>query len=131
MTKISPEVEIKMPMEAFPPVSADVSFIYDSFPKYKLGADNQILDDPVEENQGPSLKDVIEQEASNLSDQHKRISVRDLASKFDKNLAAAAKLSNEVSVSIICLWSAIWLFSFTKYKYPIYFQHSPVLSNTH
>jgi len=104
MTKISPEVEIKMPMEAFPPVSADVSFIYDSFPKYKLGADNQILEDPVEENQGPSLKDVIEQEASNLSDQHKRISVRDLASKFDKNLAAAAKLSNEVSVPIIFLY---------------------------
>ncbi|XP_027938153.1 stomatal closure-related actin-binding protein 3-like isoform X1 [Vigna unguiculata] len=98
MTKISPEVEIKMPMEAFPPVSADVSFIYDSFPKYKLGADNQILEEPVEENQGPSLKDVIEQEASNLSDQHKRISVRDLASKFDKNLAAAAKLSNEAKL---------------------------------
>lgn len=98
MTKISPEVEIRMPMEAFPPVSADVSFISNSFPKYKLGADNQILEEPVEDNQGPSLKDVIEQEASNLSDQHKRISVRDLASKFDKNLAAAAKLSNEAKL---------------------------------
>ncbi|KAL2320623.1 hypothetical protein Fmac_029592 [Flemingia macrophylla] len=98
MTKISPEVEIRMPMEAFPPVSADVSFISNSFPKYKLGADNQILEEPVEDNQGPSLKDVIEQEASNLADQHKRISVRDLASKFDKNLAAAAKLSNEAKL---------------------------------
>ncbi|RDY11233.1 Stomatal closure-related actin-binding protein 2, partial [Mucuna pruriens] len=98
MTKISPEVEIRMPMEAFPPVSADVSFISNSFPKYKLGIDNQILEEPVEDNQGPSLKDVIEQEASNLSDQHKRISVRDLASKFDKNLAAAAKLSNEAKL---------------------------------
>ncbi|KAG5043223.1 hypothetical protein AAZX31_03G108700 [Glycine max] len=98
MTKISPEVEIRMPMEAFPPVSADVSFISNSFPKYKLDADNQVLEEPVEDNQGPSLKDVIEQEASNLSDQHKRISVRDLASKFDKNLAAAAKLSNEAKL---------------------------------
>ncbi|XP_061372382.1 stomatal closure-related actin-binding protein 2-like [Gastrolobium bilobum] len=98
MTKISPEVEIKMPMEAVPPVSADVSFISNSFPKYKLGADSQILEGPIEDNQGPSLKDVIEQEASHLSEQHKRISVRDLASKFDKNLAAAAKLSNEAKL---------------------------------
>jgi hypothetical protein len=96
MTKISPEIETKMPMEAVPHVSADVSFISDSFPKYKLGADHQVFQEPAEDNNGPSLKDVIEQEASNLSDQNKRISVRDLASKFDKNLSAAAKLSNEV-----------------------------------
>ncbi|MED6134518.1 Stomatal closure- actin-binding protein 3, variant 2 [Stylosanthes scabra] len=98
MTKISPEVEIKMPMEAVPPVSADVSFISNGFPKYKLGADNQVVEEPVQGNQGPSLKDVIDEEASNLYDQHKRISVRDLASKFDKNLAAAAKLSNEAKL---------------------------------
>lgn len=125
MTKISPEVEIRMPMEAFPPVSADVSFISNSFPKYKLDADNQVLEEPVEDNQGPSLKDVIEQEASNLSDQHKRISVRDLASKFDKNLAAAAKLSNEVF--IIFLWSTVdYFFSLTQKSQFIH--HSPVLS---
>ncbi|MED6160886.1 hypothetical protein PIB30_055488 [Stylosanthes scabra] len=103
MTKISPEVEIKMPMEAVPPVSADVSFISDGFPKYKLGADNQVVEEPVQGNQGPSLKDVIDEEASNLYDQHKRISVRDLASKFDKNLAAAAKLSNEVEALAVKL----------------------------
>ncbi|KAK7274730.1 hypothetical protein RIF29_15827 [Crotalaria pallida] len=109
MTKISPEVEIKMPMEAVPPVSADVSFISNGFPKYKLAADNQVLDEPMEDNQGPSLKDVIEEEASNLSDQHKRISVCDLASKFDKNLAAAAKLSNEVPVIYTSLWFGSFL----------------------
>ncbi|KAK2416571.1 Stomatal closure-related actin-binding protein 3 [Trifolium repens] len=98
MTKISPEIETKMPMEAVPHVSADVSFISDSFPKYKLGADHQVFQEPAEDNNGPSLKDVIEQEASNLSDQNKRISVRDLASKFDKNLSAAAKLSNEAKL---------------------------------
>ncbi|GAU17837.1 hypothetical protein TSUD_329630 [Trifolium subterraneum] len=98
MTKISPEIETKMPMEAVPPVSADVSFISNSFPKYKLGADHQVFQEPAEDNNGPSLKDVIEQEASNLSDQNKRISVRDLASKFDKNLSAAAKLSNEAKL---------------------------------
>ncbi|CAJ2671736.1 unnamed protein product [Trifolium pratense] len=98
MTKISPEIETKMPMEAVPPVSADVSFISNSFPKYKLGADHQVFQEPTADNNGPSLKDVIEQEASNLSDQNKRISVRDLASKFDKNLSAAAKLSNEAKL---------------------------------
>lgn len=109
-------------MEAFPPVSADVSFISNSFPKYKLGTDSQILEEPVEDNQGPSFKDVIEQEASNLSDQHTRISVRDLASKFDKNLAAAVKLSNEVSVFIICLLSTINYFPFLNRKGPFIFK---------
>ena len=118
-------------MEAFPPVSADVSFISNSFPKYKLDVDNQVLEEPVEDNLGPSLKDVIEQEAFNLSDQHKRISVRDLASKFDKNLAAAAKLSNEVSVFIIFLWSTVYYFPIINRKKPIYIHHSPVLSSTH
>ncbi|KAI9121085.1 hypothetical protein K1719_008118 [Acacia pycnantha] len=97
MTKISPEVK-KMPMEAVPPVSADVSFVSDSFPKYKLGPDNQIVEEPMEENHGPSLKEVIDHEVSTLSDQHKRLSVRDLATKFDKNLAAAAKLSDEAKL---------------------------------
>lgn len=96
MTKVSPEVEEDMQMEAILPVSADVSFVSDRFPKYKLGADNQILEEPKEDNDGPSLKEVVERETTQLSDQHKRLSVRDLASKFDKNLAAAAKLSEEV-----------------------------------
>ena len=94
-----------MPMEADPPVSADVSFVSSRFPKYKLGPDNQILDEPMEGNQGPTLIEVIEQEAFHLANQHKRLSVRDLASKFDKNLTAAAKLSNEVTVNYTCLWS--------------------------
>ncbi|KAI9082094.1 hypothetical protein K1719_036019 [Acacia pycnantha] len=98
MTKISPVVEMKMPMEAVLPVSADVSFASNSFPKYKLGPNHQILEEPIEENQGPLLKEVIEQEASHLSEQHKRLSVRDLASKFDKNLTAAVELSNEAKL---------------------------------
>lgn len=112
MTKISPDVEVKMSMKVVLPVSADVSFASNSFPKYKLGADNQILEEPKEDDQGPLLKEVIQQEASHLSEQHKRLSVRDLASKFDKNLAAAAKLSNEVLVINTCLWSVNDSFSF-------------------
>lgn len=96
MTKISPEFDVKMEEEDALEVSADVSFASNRFPKYKLGADNQILEEPKEDSQGPSLKEVVEQESANLSEQHKRLSVRDLASKFDKNLTAAAKLSDEV-----------------------------------
>jgi len=99
MTKISPEFEVKMQAEEILEVSADVSFAANQFPKYKLGADNQILEEPKEDNLGPSLKEVVEQETANLSEQHKRLSVRDLASKFDKNLAAAAaKLSDEAKL---------------------------------
>ncbi|KAG8649026.1 stomatal closure-related actin-binding protein 3 isoform X2 [Manihot esculenta] len=98
MTKISPETEEKMQMDVMLPVSADVSFASNGFPKYKLGPDNQILEEPKEDNKGPSLKEVVEQETTQLSDQHKRLSVRDLASKFDKNLAAAAKLAEEAKL---------------------------------
>ncbi|KAF3442167.1 hypothetical protein FNV43_RR16083 [Rhamnella rubrinervis] len=98
MTKVSPEVEENMKMEAVVPVSADVSFASNRFPKYKLGADNQILEESKEDTDGPSLKEVVERETTQLSEQHKRLSVRDLASKFDKNLAAAAKLSEEAKL---------------------------------
>lgn len=96
MTKVSPEVYDEMQMQAVLSVSADVSFMSNKFPKYKLGPDNQILDEATVNSNGPPLKEVVSQETEQLSDQHKRLSVRDLASKFDKNLSAAAKLSNEV-----------------------------------
>ncbi|KAJ6912522.1 hypothetical protein NC651_015064 [Populus alba x Populus x berolinensis] len=98
MTKISPAIEENMQGEVIFPVSADVSFASDGFPKYKLGPDNQILEEPKEDNKGPSLKEVVEQETMQLSDQHKRLSVRDLACKFDKNLTAAAKLAEEAKL---------------------------------
>eukprot|EP00257_Ricinus_communis_P004257 XP_002517279.2 stomatal closure-related actin-binding protein 2 isoform X1 [Ricinus communis] len=98
MTKISPEMQEAMRTEIILPVSADVSFASNEFPKYKLGPDNQILEEPKEENKGPSLKEVVEQETMQLADQHKRLSVRDLASKFDKNLAAAAKMTEEAKL---------------------------------
>lgn len=98
MTKISPEIEVTMQAEEVLQVSVDVSFASNHFPKYKLGADSQILEEPKEDNHGPSLKEVVEQETTSLSEQHKRLSVRDLASKFDKNLSAAAKLSDEAKI---------------------------------
>ncbi|XP_061991173.1 stomatal closure-related actin-binding protein 3-like isoform X1 [Rosa rugosa] len=98
MTKISPEFEENLTTEGVLSVSADVSFISNGFPKYRLGPDNQILDEPKGGSDGPTLKEVVEEEMTQLSEQHKRLSVRDLASKFDKNLAAAAKLSEEAKI---------------------------------
>lgn len=98
MTKVSPEIEEDMQTESLLSVSADVSFASNCFPKYKLGADNQIVEEPKEDSKGVSLKEVVETETVQLSEQHKRLSVRDLASKFDKNLTAAAKLAGEVPI---------------------------------
>lgn len=99
MTKVSPElVGGEVQMYTFKSVSADVSFVSNQFPKYKLGPDFQILEDTLLENRGPSLKEVVEEETGRLTDQHERLSVRDLASKFDKNLASAAKLANEAKL---------------------------------
>ncbi|KAH6818678.1 stomatal closure actin-binding-like protein [Perilla frutescens var. frutescens] len=96
MTRVSPEFGDEV--QAVWTVSADVSFQTDQFPKYKLGPNNEILEEIKEDSKGPPLKEVVVQEINQLSEQHKRLSVRDLASKFDKNLAAAAKLSEEAKL---------------------------------
>lgn len=94
MTRVSPEYGDEV--QAVWTVSADVSFQTNQFPKYKLGPNNEILDEIKEDSKGPPLKEVVVEEINQLTEQHKRLSVRDLASKFDKSLAAAAKLSEEV-----------------------------------
>ncbi|KAM7270459.1 hypothetical protein ACFE04_029673 [Oxalis oulophora] len=98
MTKISPQTEDMVFENSALAVSADVSFVSNQFPKYKLGPDNQIVEVPRDDNSGPTLKEVVERETTQLSEQHKRLSVRDLACKFDKNLTAAAKLASEAKI---------------------------------
>ncbi|KAI8017694.1 Stomatal closure-related actin-binding protein 1 [Camellia lanceoleosa] len=98
MTTVSPKFGDQMQMEAVMSVSVDVNIASNRFPKYIIGADNQILDEAKEDPKGPSLKEVVTQETAQLVEQQKRLSVRDLASKFDKNLAAAAKLSDEAKL---------------------------------
>ncbi|KAF8063119.1 hypothetical protein N665_1184s0007 [Sinapis alba] len=101
MTKVCPEMEPRRVSEAIvvEPISADVSFASNRFPSYKLGPDDQIIDEPEEDVKVPSVKDVVYKETEDLSDQYKRLSVRDLACKFDKNLAAAAKLVEEAKLN--------------------------------
>lgn len=80
---------------AVPGMSADVIFASSRFPNYRIGAYNQMLDarnDP----KIMSMKEVIARETAQLLEQQMRLSVRDLARKFERGLAAAARLSDEV-----------------------------------
>ncbi|KAL4335600.1 hypothetical protein GQ457_07G043180 [Hibiscus cannabinus] len=91
MTRISREFSNTMQKEA---VSADVIFASNRFPNYKIGANNQIVD-AKEDPKVLTMKEVVARETALLLEQQKRLSVRDLASKFEKELAAAAMFSEE------------------------------------
>ncbi|KAK7385888.1 hypothetical protein VNO78_31829 [Psophocarpus tetragonolobus] len=94
MTRVTRDFGDTMQKEAVPVVSSDVVFSSSRFPNYRIGANNQIIeskDDP----KVLSMKEVVARETAQLLEQHKRLSVRDLASKFEKGLAAAVKLSEE------------------------------------
>ncbi|KAK9673564.1 hypothetical protein RND81_12G175500 [Saponaria officinalis] len=83
-----------MQKENIPAVSADVTFMSSRFPNYKIGSDNQVLE--LKDNMKTfSMKEIVARETAMLLEQQKRLSVRDLAHKFEKGLAAAAKLSEE------------------------------------
>ncbi|CAM8922418.1 unnamed protein product [Rhodiola kirilowii] len=97
MTRISPAMGDKLEVAVLP-VSADVNFAANCFPKYRIGPDNQIYDDVTLKATGPSLKEVVEHESEQLLNQNQRLSVRDIASKFDKNVAAAAKMADEAKL---------------------------------
>ncbi|KAK4753720.1 hypothetical protein SAY87_001824 [Trapa incisa] len=75
-------------------MSTDMIFASSQFPNYRIGAYNQMLD----ERNDPklmSMKEVIARETAQLLEQHMRQSVRDLAKKFERSLAVAARLSDE------------------------------------
>ncbi|XP_048139444.1 stomatal closure-related actin-binding protein 1 isoform X2 [Rhodamnia argentea] len=97
MTRAIRDFSNTMPKEAFATVSADVIFASSRFPNYKIGANNLIIDGK-DDQKTLSMKEVVAHETALLLEQQKRLSVRDLASKFEKGLAAAAKLSEEARV---------------------------------
>ncbi|XP_011080459.1 stomatal closure-related actin-binding protein 1 [Sesamum indicum] len=94
MTMLSRDFSYTMQKDMVSPVSADVFFASSRFPNYKIGANNQIVE-VKEDSRTSSMKDMVARETALLLEQQKRLSVRDLASKFEKGLAAAAKLSDE------------------------------------
>ncbi|MBA0713088.1 hypothetical protein Golax_012139 [Gossypium laxum] len=94
MTRVSRNFSDTVEKEALPAVSADVIFASSRFPNYKIGANNHIVNvkgDP----KVLSMKEIVARETALLLEQQNRLSVRDLANKFEKGLAAAAKLSEE------------------------------------
>ncbi|XP_004291720.1 PREDICTED: uncharacterized protein LOC101300025 [Fragaria vesca subsp. vesca] len=94
MTRVGRDFGDTMHKDAFPPVSADVTFASSQFPDYKIGPNNQIVEGKLDQKV-LSMKEVVARETAQLLEQQKRLSVRDLASKFEKGLAATAKLSEE------------------------------------
>ncbi|XP_052198075.1 stomatal closure-related actin-binding protein 1 [Diospyros lotus] len=94
MTRIGRDFGDSMKRQAVPPVSADVIFASSRFPNYRIGANNQIVE-VKEDKKLLTMKEVVARETAQLLEQQNRLSVRDLASKFEKGLAAAAKLSDE------------------------------------
>nr|XP_043632142.1 stomatal closure-related actin-binding protein 1-like [Erigeron canadensis] len=104
MTRVGRDYSYTMRSMAIPPVSADVMFASTRFPNnYKLGANDQ-LENGNGNGKLVSMKEVIAKETAQLLEQKKRLSVRDLASKFEKGLAAAAKLSDEAKLrDVACL----------------------------
>lgn len=97
MTRLSRDYSYTMAKDAVSPVSTDVFFATSRFPNYKIGANNQIVE-VKEDSEMSSMKDMVARETALLLEQQKRLSVRDLASKFEKGLAAAARLSDEVFI---------------------------------
>lgn len=77
-----------------------VNVIRNKFPTYKNGSNGIVIklaDDP----EMPSLKETVAKETADLLDRRQRLSVRELAMKFEKGLNTATLLSNEVCVFLI------------------------------
>lgn len=79
-----------------------VNVIRNKFPTYKNGSNGIVIklaDDP----EMPSLKETVAKETADLLDRRQRLSVRELAMKFEKGLNTATLLSNEVKWKQVAL----------------------------
>jgi len=116
MTRVTPDFGEGTQKDAVLLVSSDVNFVLDKFPDYKIGS-NSIIIEPEGDPKLPSLKEIVAKETALLLDQQKRLSVRDLAKKFENGLAAAAELSDEVLTQnlIYVAWCCI-SFAYASYN---------------
>lgn len=71
------------------------NFIRNKFPTYKKSL-NGIVIKLTDDQEMPSLKEAVAKETADLLDRSQRLSVRELAMKFEKGLNTATLLSNEV-----------------------------------
>ncbi|KAL9272180.1 Stomatal closure-related actin-binding protein 1-like protein [Drosera capensis] len=95
MTRVTRDFASTMHRQAVPAVSSDVTFRSRSFPRYRLGADNQVVELKDSAKTLPIKEMMVSRESTHVKEQHRRMSVRDLASKFEQGLATASKLSEE------------------------------------
>lgn len=97
MTRLGRGFSYTMQKDAVSPVSADVVFASSRFPRYKIGVNNEIVEVKADATM-LSAKEMVARETALMLEQQQRLSVRDLANKFEKGLAAAAKLSDEAKL---------------------------------
>jgi hypothetical protein len=71
------------------------NFIRNKFPTYKKSL-NGIVIKLTDDQEMPSLKEAVAKETADLLHRSQRLSVRELAMKFEKGLNTATLLSNEV-----------------------------------
>ncbi|XP_071704110.1 stomatal closure-related actin-binding protein 1-like [Rutidosis leptorrhynchoides] len=100
MLRVGRDFSYTMKRDTLSPVSADVIFASSRFPNYKTRTNNNnnIMEVKEDTSKVVSVNDEVRKETAQLVDQQNRLSVRDLASKFEKGLAAAAKLSDEAKL---------------------------------
>ncbi|CAM8889931.1 unnamed protein product [Rhodiola kirilowii] len=97
MTRVSYDFGRKKHNEAVLAASTDVLFSSRGFRSLNLGSKNKDLEVKVDPKI-LTMKEAVARETSLLLEQQKRLSVRDLTNKFEKGVAAAAKLSSEAKL---------------------------------
>uniref|UniRef100_A0A7N0V0Q6 Stomatal closure-related actin-binding protein 1 n=1 Tax=Kalanchoe fedtschenkoi TaxID=63787 RepID=A0A7N0V0Q6_KALFE len=97
MSRVSYDFGGKMQKEAMLAASADVLFSSRGFRSFNLGTKNKDLEVKVDPKI-LTMKEAVARETALLLEQQKRLSVRDLTSKFERGVAAAAKLSSEAKL---------------------------------
>ncbi|AQL06437.1 Stomatal closure-related actin-binding protein 1 [Zea mays] len=78
------------------------NIIRNKFPTYKNGS-NGIVIKLADGPEIPPLKEIVAKETADLLDRRQRLSVRELAMKFEKGLSTATLLSNEVEILTVQL----------------------------
>nr|CAB3495841.1 unnamed protein product [Digitaria exilis] len=78
------------------------NIIRSKFPTYKNGS-NGIVIKLADGPEIPPLKEIVAKETADLLDRRQRLSVRELAMKFEKGLNTATLLSNEVEILAVQL----------------------------
>ncbi|OAY74711.1 Stomatal closure-related actin-binding protein 1 [Ananas comosus] len=102
MTRVARDYGDKLHNEAFRSVPLHTNFLMNRFPNYKIGTKN-IAIEPNGDPEVPPLKEIVAKETADLLDRRQRLSVRELAKKFEKGLYTATLLSNEVKWGQVAL----------------------------